>query len=227
MVSKKNKVIFLLPPKTGSTSLKKCLIDAGINFSNQIKRVDYPVYHSTLSEIMEVYDIKENELDEYKIVQIVRNPFDRFISAWQHQIDISSRMLSTSYSLSEMINKVEFHKNLLPNEIDKFYELFYGSVKFKINSFKNGTWGGMRFWCEQNWWNTKTDTTKYFKLEDLKTNTSELSDYIKINLSSLPHIKPNSQSKRNLDYRAYYTEENMNSVKKLFNNDITLFNYEF
>ena len=34
-------------------------------------------------------------------------------------------------------------------------------------------------------------------------------------------------SKRNLDYRTYYTEETMELVKKLFNNDLNIFHYEF
>ena len=230
MISKEKKIIFLLPPKTGSTSLKRCIMEAGVHFSTPTKQVDYPVYHSTLTEIMEAYNVREDELGDYKIIQIVRNPFDRFISAWKHQTEIVSRFTNTPHytiSLSEMIDKVKNHKHLLPNNIDDFYIQFYGDLSFKTNSFKNGTWGGMRFWCDQIWWNNITNTTNYFKLEDIKKDTTELSDYIGLKLPKLPHIKPNMHSKRDSDYRAYYTDGDMESVNKLFNNDITTLNYEF
>jgi hypothetical protein len=81
--------------------------------SNPTKHVDYPIYHSTLTEIMEVYNVKEDELGDYKIIQIVRNPFDRFISAWRHQMEIVSRFTNTPHyviSLPEMIDKVKNFK---------------------------------------------------------------------------------------------------------------------
>jgi hypothetical protein len=181
---------------------------------------------------MEVYGIKEEELGNYKIIQIVRNPYDRFVSAWKHQMEITLRFMGSSQnekdiSLSDMIDKVNLHKHLLPNNIDEFYKEFYGNISFKENSFKNGTWGGMRFWCDQTWWNTTTDTTVYFKLENLKNDISELSECVGINLPKLPHIKPNLYSKRNTDYRTYYTNDTMQSVKTLFNNDINILGYEF
>lgn len=223
MISKKGKLILLLPPKTGSTSLKRCLIQSGIFFDTPTGNVNYPVYHSTLTEIMESYDVNEDELDEYKIVQIVRNPFDRFISAWKHQNDI----MMGNIDLPTMIEKVNRDKHLLPNDIDNFYKSFYGSILFKHNAFRNGTWGGMKFWCEQNWWNTINNRTKFFKLEDLKNNTQELSDYLGVGLSEMPHIKPNKESIRDTDYKIYYNDTTKEMVSELYKNDLNIFHYEF
>ncbi len=223
MISKKNKLILLLPPKTGSTSFKRCLIQSGIHFDLPTGNVKYPVYHSTLTEIIESYEVNKDELNEYKIIQIVRNPFDRFVSAWKHQNDI----IHSNLQLSDMVEKVSKHKHLLPNNIDDFYTSFYGSISFKHNAFRNGNWGGMKFWCEQNWWNLLNDTTKYFKLENLKNNTEELSDYLGIKLPEMPHIKPNKESIRDSDYRIYYNENIKGVVSKLYENDLKLFDYEF
>lgn len=223
MVSKYNKFIFLLPPKTASTSFTKCLIDSGIKLSNPIKNTEYPQYHLTLSELTHCYDITNEEIKDYKIIQIVRNPYDRFISAWIHQKEI----LGYDIKLDELISKLNQYKKLLPNNINSFYVKFYNTIQFKYKSFSEGNWGGCRFWYEQNWWNDINMHVEYFKLEDIKINITPISDYIGIKLNPLEKIKQNPNSYRKEDYRYYYTENNMNIIKSLYINDIEKYEYEF
>ena len=121
MIIEKEKIILLLPPKTASNSLRKLLMDSGFYFRPPIRKVDYPIYHLTLSEICYVYNIPIDQLTNYKIIQIVRNPYDRFISAWFHQMDI----LKTKMSLDELIEKLLFAVQIDKNYVLLKYQRFY------------------------------------------------------------------------------------------------------
>ena len=223
MVDIDKKVILLLPSKTGTNSIKKCFIESGFNFAQPIKKITYPVYHSTLKEIIEIYDIDKNNLNEYKILHFVRNPFERFISAWIHQIEI---MGWNNFKLNDIISMVETYKNLSRYDTDKFYEKFYGSVKYKDNFYKNNNWGGLRFWWEQNWWNDLEANINFFKLEDIKFSTKKISEYIECDLKELDLIRPNSNKNENIDY-SIYKKEFENRIFDLYKADYIKYNYEF
>jgi hypothetical protein len=221
MIIEKEKIILLLPPKTASNSLRKLLMDSGFYFRPPIRKVDYPIYHLTLSEICYVYNIPIDQLTNYKIIQIVRNPYDRFISAWFHQMDI----LKTKMSLDELIEKLGDFKHLLPNETDSFYESFYGSIEHKKKSFARGNWGGLRFYFNQTYWNDMNAIIHYFKLEELTEDISSLSELINFKLDDLPKIKVNSSTRA--DFNNYYTDDQKKQVQKLFTDDFKDLDYEF
>ncbi|WP_369765912.1 sulfotransferase family 2 domain-containing protein [Flavobacterium sp. WC2429] len=220
MVIEKEKIILLLPPKTASNSLRKLLMESGFRFRPTLRKVEYPVYHLTLSEICYVYNVPLEKLSNYKIIQIVRNPYDRFISAWFHQMDI----LKTKISIDDLIEKLNQHIHLLPNEIDGFYEKFYGSISHKEKSFARGNWGGLRFYFNQTQWNDINATIHYFKLEDLTQDITPLSELINFKLEDLPKIKVNSSTRE--DFNTYYTEEQKKQVQQLFIDDFKDLGYD-
>ena len=220
MVIEKEKIILLLPPKTASNSLRKLLIDSGFHFRPPLRKVDYPVYHLTLSEICHVYNIPINQLESYKIIQIIRNPYDRFISAWFHQMDI----LKTKISIDALIEKLNQHIHLLPNEIDAFYEKFYGSITHKEKSFTRGNWGGLRFYFNQTYWNDLNAKVNYFKLEDLTDDIDPLSKLINYQLVNLPKIKVNSSTRA--DFNSYFNKEQKKQIQELFKEDFKDLGYD-
>jgi hypothetical protein len=223
IVSKKNKIILITPPKTGTHSITQHLKNTGIENETYVNYVQYPIYHLTLSEICNVYNITNNELIDYKILQCVRNPYNRIVSAWRHQTFI----LNEKIKFIDLLNKVKDHKQLLPNNIDDFYKLFYGSIEHKHKAFRNGNWGGLRFYFEQNWFNDVNADIKYFKLEDLKYSTEELSDYLHIKILKFPHINKNKDGMKESDYKLFYTDVEKSLVNEMYMNDIKLFDYEF
>ena len=89
MVSKTQKIIFLYPPKTASNSLRVSLNDNGFIEDSQNNTYLTPKLHLKLDEIMVAYDIES--LDGYKVIQVTRNPYDRMISSYYHQIRIFNR----------------------------------------------------------------------------------------------------------------------------------------
>lgn len=221
IVCKKRKIILITPPKTGTHSITKYFTNNGIYNSLPIHKVNHPIYHLTLSEICKIYDICTEALIDFKIIQCVRNPYDRMVSAWLHQ----NRILNKNLSFYELLCMVEEIKHLLPNDIDQFYYSFYKDVNYKDKSFINGHWGGLRFYFEQNWFNDVNANINYFKLENLKNSTIDLSTFLGIKLENFPHI--NKNTKRNMDYNSYYDDTKKDMVTKMYKNDINLFSYEF
>lgn len=221
-ISKKNKLIFLLPPKTGSTSLQSCLVSSNILCDSIIETPNHPTIHLLLSETLKAYNIKIDELNQYKIIQVIRNPYDRFVSAMYHQ----NIIIKKNYTVSEYLEELNKYLHLLPNNQDLYYEKFYGTILHKEINFKKNEWGGLRFWFKQEWWNDIGADINYFKLESISKNLEELSEFINIKLVDFPYIRPGS-SYRNNKYEKYFNETTRVDFEKLYSSDIEKFNYEF
>lgn len=222
MVSKNDKIILLLPPKTGSKSFSGAFADAGVTFSKPVRDVPYPVYHLLLSEICHIFDIPVSELPQYKIIQVTRDPYDRMVSAWQHQMEITGIRMG----LSDFLQKLSVVKSFLPHDTDSFYSRFYDDPDHKMKSFMKGNWGGLRFYFEQIWWNDLNQSVHYFKLEDLKVDVSGLSGLTGREFKRFPHIKVNKSIR--LDGFNYYAGDiETNLVKELYNKDFKGLGYEF
>lgn len=88
LFKKDNKIAFVLPPKTGSMSLKHLLLS--LNFK-QLSHSRLPVHH----HIKYVDAVSHYPtLAEYKLFGVFRNPLDRFLSVLRY---IRGENLSYSY----------------------------------------------------------------------------------------------------------------------------------
>ena len=216
VVSFDKKLIILTPPKCSTYSLIEFLNKGGIKLDNPLRDLSTIFYHSTLSEILYAYNIPINKVHEYKIIQITRNPYERFISAFFHQ----QKILNTDFSIDILISKLENFKYLLLYNVDEFYIAFYGSLNYKQQSFLNNNWGGLRFFYEQNWWNNVNAEINYFKLEDISKDSTSLCNSLHIKPSFYPKINSNKNSKFSLN------TNQKNRIYNLFKNDFKLFNYK-
>ena len=223
IVSKRHRVILITPPKTGTHSITRYIKDSGIESEAPVNLVNYPIYHLTLSEICKVYDIPYSDLNYFKILQCVRNPYNRMVSAWLHQIAI----LNSKVDFTQLLSNIKKNKHLLPNNVDEFYVSFYGGIEHKNKSFKAGNWGGLRFYFEQNWFNDINASIKYFKLEDLQKSTKELSEYLNIKISEFPHVNKSIKDIPESKYKLFYSNAQKDTVSEMYGNDIKMFNYEF
>lgn len=221
-ISKKHKLIFLSPPKTGSTSLSWCLISSKILVDSVINIQNHPTKHLLLSETLKAYDIKITELNQYKIIQITRNPYDRFVSAVYHQ----NINFKKNYTVSEYLEKLNKYFYLLPNNEDLFYEKFYEMSPHKVRELNYKERANSLFWFKQEWWNDVGVDVNYFKLESIKENLGELSEFINIKLPDFPHARP-EESNRNNKYEKYFDETTRVDFEKLYISDLKKFNYEF
>ena len=97
MIDKNKKIIVLMPPKTASNSIRTLLEQFDYVFY-QDSKIKYPQIHLKLSEIIKLYDV--NNLNEYNIIQVVRNPYHRFISSFFFQ----KKIIPSGYSVNCFTN---------------------------------------------------------------------------------------------------------------------------
>ena len=206
-----------MPPKTASNSIRALLQQFEYVFSPHLKAV-LPQIHLRLSEIIDLHDV--TDLSEYKIIQITRNPYHRYVSSFFHQNRIIPEKCNFSF---KNYNLTEFSKHLLDSKkSSNFIESFYGDSSFINNSIKRGeSWGGSRLFDTQVSWDDIGTNVEYFKLENLTTDISELKNFLGVNLKKLPLI--NSWGLTN--HMDLITPEIKDIVVELFDEDFTKFNY--
>ena len=208
-----------MPPKTASISIRTMLEHCGYVFNKSNKKINYPQIHLRLSEIIELHDI--NNLQEYKIIQVVRNPYHRFVSSFFFQ----KKIIPIEYPVKfKDFDLGGFSKHLIESKrTDNFIENFYGETSFVYDSIISGrNWGGTRFYDKQVDWNDVGADVKYFKLEGLSENTIELQSYLKLPNNKLPKV--NSQEFV-FDYLELITPEIKDIIIKLFDEDFNKFGY--
>ena len=112
-----------MPPKTASNSIRTLLEQFGYVFYKDSK-INHPQIHLKLSEIIELYNV--NNLNEYKIIQVVRNPYHRFISSFFFQ----KKIIPSGYSVKfKNFDLNEFTNHLLKSKrSDDFVSNFYGDT---------------------------------------------------------------------------------------------------
>ena len=219
MIDKNKKTIVLMPPKTASNSVRILLEQFGYNFYKDLNLPNIPQIHLTLSEIIKLYNIVD--LEEYKIIQVVRDPYHRYVSSFFFQ----KKIISNNYSIIfKDYNLHEFSKHLLNSKnTNNFVKNFYGDTSFVDYCIQNGiSWGGTRFYDNQVDWDDVGVDVKYFKLEEISNDTTELQSYLNLPNKQLPKI--NSQN-LNIDYLSLITPEIKQIVIELFKKDFDKFFY--
>jgi hypothetical protein len=199
-----------MPPKTASNSLNECILDSSLKIESYPNNYNYPKIHLFLSEIVNVFDI--NEIKEYKIVQLTRNPYYRFVSAFFH----NKKILPKNHPF-QSLNIIEFAKrNLQKLSIKKPYE--------SIDFTNKKSWGGRRTILQQNQWCDIDDVNiKYFKIEDLQNGMDKVSDFIGI---YLPDMSVQNENNIKVNYDDYLTDELKHLIKLLNYHDFKILGYE-
>ena len=215
MVSKKEKLVFLTPPKTASSSFNYCLDASPIKFDNFDKNYYKPRTHLYLSELIECFQIEN--IEDYKIIQIFRNPYERFVSTYHHFLGL----LPVTYKIREMeINEfVVFYKNCL--ESDDFISCIYEEPEFvKILTSQKVSFGNSRYFVPQVDWNDLNLNVNYFNLNDVSKDISEISNFIGFDLKELGFRNVNPERKPAKDV---LSEESINIIKNLYKKDFLTF----
>jgi hypothetical protein len=220
MIAKNRNTIVLMPPKTASNSIRGLLEQSGFIFSRDSKNPNFPQIHLKLSEIAELYDI--DDLEKYKIIQIVRNPYYRYVSSFFFQKKIIPRNYTPKFINYDL---EEFSNHLLESKkTTDFVRSFYGDTLFVESLIRNGiSWGGSRLYDTQLSWNNLKLNVNYFKLEDLTNSVECLLDHIELKSDVLPNI--NSQN-LTFDYMSLITPNVKKIIIELFDEDFESFGYK-
>lgn len=219
MVFCHDKLAVLFSSKTGSSSLRSLFLGQKFVCRPEFRKLSYPHYHLFLSELAFVHGLDEKSLSRYKIVQVTRNPINRFISSWKHQ----ERILNQKIVVDELIDKLLLYKELLPNNWREFYLKFYENPRHMDNSFQNGNWGGLRFYVDQVDWNDLSLKVHYFRLEDLSRDVTPLSEFLNMELPPLPKKNIGNYIETVTNLLTYPQKE---KIFQLFERDFKAFDYE-
>jgi hypothetical protein len=218
MVSKEKKIIFLLPPKTASNSLVQTLMNNGLTPDSQSKKYPISKIHLKLDEIMDRYDIES--LEGYKVIQVTRDPYLRFMSSYFHQIRMveSQNVLVGKHDFTVFLNHLSSTINS-PN----FIKDFYGDDSFvNWDIDNNSTWGGIRLYHSQHSWKNVDCNYYHFKLEDILNDISGISNLVGLDLPPLITLNKNPLR---VSYDKYLTDTNKKIIRNMFSIDFDTFSY--
>ncbi len=201
--------VFVAVSKTGSISIRESLkkhpfvYDHDPTFGKYIpnKRIsEFKNSHVPISMLM-----SEMDVSGHLKFGFTRNPWERFISycAW-----------TKTYFVRKDKTIISFE-----NDPRKFLTMIMRKHK-ELENLTTMIWGTSRFLCDLNG-NLAVDFVGRF--ETLQESYDEICSKIGIPGSKLVVMNKSNHK----DYRSYYTPELYDSVSKLYETDIKMFNYKF
>ena len=206
-----DKILFIHIPKTGGTSVLRSLpmakatweyMDKGLlkEFSKS-KYVDFPWYDNFAKHIP--YDYMDKKVIESfeRIFTVVRNPWSRLVSLYNYSF--TNRITST--------NGTNYFQDFL--FWDEFLDRMDQYVE-DLTFFCNHPYD--QWACQEKWLGSRVDVLRYEYLN------YDLNRYLGKDI----RLEIVNTTKK-VDYRSYYTDEQINRVEKWFRKDIDRWGFSF
>lgn len=189
MINKK--ILFIHIPKAGGTSIATALYG---------KASGHPYLY-------QYYLANKNFTKTFYKFCVVRNPYDRLLSAFLH---ISNRECNPDFKLLFKQLNIKSFDDLILNLNDKS---IYRKICNRIVHFRSQY---------ELIYHRNVSMDEIFKFEDFNSIEQSLNKRLNQKIS----IKKLNTSKRT-HYRDYYNKFSINVVKKIYKKDLEMFNYEF
>lgn len=210
MISHKYKFIFIFPPKTGSTSLSKYLLNYAnfehfldqrkansFDFSefkndfneNRWLQVPVPIRFSIRRKHATLFSYYDRHVSEYSIFTTIRNPYDRMVSFWKYW--------------STFVN------NRFKNDFKSFV---LSSKKFVLPQFDFINSDIVPF-----------NKINIVRFENIQTDFDLACDKIKIPRTKLSHENKTEHK----HYTEYFDNESREIIETRFAKDLDYFGYKF
>lgn len=191
MINHEHKFLFLHLPKTGGTSINKFFND---KFNNNERDFGHPY----------LSDYKCNNFDDYFKFTIVRNPYDRLVSAFFYMKEYS-----------KFQSDINFRKKWKLED-----DTFESFVKEKLPIIiANKDTRPRHFKPQVEFGTTGLDYIGSFNT--MQDDMNIICDKIGIERQDLPHVN----SSNHKSYTEYYNEELLDIVKTLYFNDFNNYDY--
>ena len=203
MLFKTKKLLFILPPKCGTSSFVNFIKEntSLITPFNEVGR------HFLLSEKVKNLKSEGENFQDYQVYQICRNPLNRIVSSflYQEQIALNRRKRTPhkrnpkkNFRPRRALHNLNFESTfkllspLIPHcpAFELNQQSQFNKTKFYLEKlakhphpfFKNTNMLYWQFYMPQYMWNNIDTNVTYLKLEDLSKDCSILSDIFKENL---------------------------------------------
>jgi chondroitin 4-sulfotransferase 11 len=199
-ISDKYKCIFIHVPRAAGTSIKEAL---------ELPGRGHPPWQY-------YYLVYPEQWDSYIKFAVVRNPWDRVVSA---------------YSFAKM-EKSYWHDNLKRVTPHPDYELLAKKtfadcckiLRDRRTLLKHEAWHPQHVWvAKKENGNHSLMVDIILRHENLENDFQTLCEKLGIQNSHLPRINPSNHER----YRTCYTEETKRIIAEVYATDIELFNYDF
>tara|TARA_R110002167_G_C12683722_1_gene651688 strand:- start:1553 stop:2134 length:582 start_codon:yes stop_codon:yes gene_type:complete len=191
MINHEHKFLFLHLPKTGGTSINKFFND---KFDNNKREFGHPY----------LSDYKCNNFDDYFKFTVVRNPYDRLVSAFFYMKEYSNFQSDINFR-----KKWKLEHDTFESFVIEKLPIIVGNKNTRPRHFKPQVEFG-------------TAGLDYIgSFVTMQDDMNFICDEIGIDRQDLPHVN-SSNHKR---YDEYYNEELLNIVKTLYINDFNNYNH--
>ena len=205
MIFKDKKIIFLLPPKTGTSSLLKLINDKEYNFEGTP-----PNRHIYLSNIVDHHNVRGN-INEYKVYQLCRHPLDKLVS---------------SFYFSQALPHIrEGYPGYIKLSFEEVVHLLLDNKSYRILNTRKDFGGGRLFLPQTEWCDIECNIT-YIKLEDLKENTNILSEIFQDKFEDFPYINA-THMRRKKHYLEMFNKDTLKIAQELYKTDFETLQYEY
>jgi len=164
--------------------------------------------HLTLSNFLNYHN--NIDISRYKVITIIRNPFDRIFSVYNHIKKINRNGI---YTFAIDINNKNF------NEWLKYIYTIFNELKEKSKEYGDDLYS---FFIPQiDFLTVGNNIPKYVKIFRFE-NLDKLENFINCKL-----IHANKSNIEMINYKNIYNKESINIIKKLYNKDLKIFNYNY
>tara|TARA_Y100000992_G_C21272515_1_gene497765 strand:+ start:2211 stop:2912 length:702 start_codon:yes stop_codon:yes gene_type:complete len=231
-ISDKLKIIFIHIPKTGGGTIEKSLGIFGED-NNGSHKLNYEILYGKENNrflqhltLLEINKIKDKEINNYKKISFVRNPYDKILSEYQWRIQIygKKKIDFKKYLFEEVIprknGKNEFIKNFYKDEsLIPFMDSHYlDQYKFLIDD--KGKFGTDFIGKFEN---LEEDFYKIFNFKIIKDQIHKS----KANYIYYLYKKIMPQFLKKKAYRKFYDSESRDLISKEYSKDLEFFKYNF
>jgi len=209
MISHKYKFIFILLPKTGTTSIQSYLV-----------KKDRKIPHLGTARHYDV--INENVKDYYKI-SVSRNPYARVVSLWKYwkrKLEAEGVLVGDFH---DFVTNVQYYRDKI-KEVIKSVSMsrIYGNTKNEYQQVHFvSCFEGISVATDSHL--TGDDIDYWIKFENLQEDFNVVCDKIKIPQQQLPH----KNKTKHKHYTEYYDDETRQIVAEKYAKDIEYFGYKF
>lgn len=202
-IYKEKKIINIGIPKTCCTSIYHTFKDKNNKWLLDTKNIciegnNKPISHMTLKEFTDYY--KNINISEYTIFTIIRNPYDKIFSVYNHLKNVNQKNTFTNkidvnhLTFNQWILKI---KKILENNDEYYHNMLTSQTSFlKLD-------------------NKIPEYLKIFRYEEL----GKLEDYFNIKLQHL------NKGNSNLTYKKVYNEVSQEFIYNYYKEDFLYFNY--
>mgnify|MGYP003660132924 CR=1 FL=1 len=223
IISHKHKFIFIHPPKCAGTSIEVSLASVcadddiigpvtleglpdDYKHPNTFEETSGGIYNAMLAKEIKNY-VGSDCWNEYFKFSVMRNPWDRSISAW-HWHNRSTTDYLWKYAQDESLNEW--------GVLNKASFMYYLNIKpfHPISISKQLQIGGT------------FDIDYLIRFEDLNDSYKKVCDILNIKPIKLPNAKSGYKSKK-VHYSKFYNDETKEIINQRYKDDIDNFGYKF